>query len=388
MPAQKFCNYKPGATIMRILFTCAGTAGHINPALAIADEIRRVLPEAKILFVGSGRRLEKKLIPQAGYELKNIQINGIERSLKRDMIVRNIKTIANLAASRRQAEEILRQFKPDIAVGTGGYVCYPVLKTAVRMGIPTLLHESNAVPGLTTKLLTGKVDKLLIAFPDKSNQYHHPEKVLLTGTPVRGAFQTQNKDTARLKLGVDGRPLVVSFWGSLGADKMNEIIAEFVDRNMADRAFNHIHATGGSKSVTAALKKRVSGSEFGYNIPRWIDLRTYIDNMPLVMAASDLILCRAGASTIAELTYLGKPAVIIPSPNVASNHQEKNASILANTGGAVVLSEKDCTGEMLYDTVEKLLTNKDGLAAMSEAMQHAGVRNSAEKIVKLIISMS
>ncbi len=372
---------------MKFLFTCGGTAGHINPALALADELRRTVPESKILFIGSGRRLENRLIPQAGYDIENIIISGIERGITPNKIIQNIKTIRNLATAAEQSAVILGRFKPDAAIGTGGYVCYPVLKKAAQMGIPTFIHESNAVPGLTTKMLSGKVDKILVAFPDVSSQYKNPAKVVFTGTPVRAGFLMQNKNDARHLLGIDGRPLVVSFWGSLGAQRMNEIIAEFISLNIESRLFNHIHATGGNESVTEALIQRLHEKSPGLNIPRWVDLRAYINNMPIVMAASDIVLCRAGASTLAELTYMGKPAVIVPSPNVTNNHQEKNAHQLGKTGGAVVIDEKACTGEKLYQTVARILQSKDELSLMSDAMKKAGVPDSAKKIAELIISM-
>ena len=371
---------------MNILFTCGGTAGHINPALALADAIRRYMPDAGILFIGSGRRMESKLIPEAGYELENIKISGLERSIKPKSILRNIKTIGNLAAARSQTLEILKRFKPDAAVGTGGYVCYPVLKAAARMGIPTLIHESNAVPGLTTKILSGIVDKVLVAFPDAVEQYRQSEKIVFTGTPVRGDFLRWEKDAARLKLGIDGRPLVVSFWGSLGAERMNEIAADFIGMNLRNKLFNHIHATGGSPDVTKEMKRKISGHASGYALPRWIDIRTYIDNMPVVMAAADLVLCRAGASTVAELTFMGRPAVFVPSPNVTNNHQEKNALQLKKAGGADMLREQDLNGEVLYKTVEKLLCDKERLLSMSEAMKAAGVRDASDRIVEIIVN--
>lgn len=372
---------------MKFLFTCGGTAGHINPAIALADEMRLTVPDSKILFVGSGRRLENRLIPEAGYTIENITISGFERGLSPHKLIRNIKTIRSLATAALQSGEIIRRFKPDAVIGTGGYVCYPVLKKAAQLGIPTFIHESNAVPGLTTRTLSGIVDKVLVAFPDVSRLYKCPDKVVYTGTPIRAGFSPQNKADARMLLGIDGRPLVVSFWGSLGAERMNEIIVDFMALNIESKLFNHIHATGGSEAVTGALIKRLREVSPGVVIPRWVDIRTYIYNMPSVMAASDLVLCRAGASTIAELTYMGKPAVMVPSPNVTNNHQEKNALQLGKTGGAVIINEKECTGEVLYQAVAKLLKDKDKLSLMSDAMKNAGVTDSAKKITELIISM-
>lgn len=372
---------------MKFLLTCAGTAGHINPALALADELKRTIPGTKILFVGSGRRLENRLIPQAGYEIKNIKISGFERGIAPDKFLRNLRALQNLASASAQASEIIRAFKPDAVIGTGGYVCYPVLKRAAVLKIPTLLHESNAVPGLTTRMLARTVDKVLVAFPGVENQYADPKKVVFTGTPVRSGFSLHSKQASRLSLGIDGRPLVVSFWGSLGAEKMNEMITDFIALNIESRMFNHIHATGGSEAVTESLKKRLHDKTFGMRVPEWVDIRAYIDNMPAVMSAADLVLCRGGASTMAELTYTGKPAIIVPSPNVANNHQEKNARQLQKLGGAVVINERDCTGEVLYQTVKSLLANRIKLKTMSEAMRRAGVPDSAKRIVELIISI-
>jgi UDP-N-acetylglucosamine--N-acetylmuramyl-(pentapeptide) pyrophosphoryl-undecaprenol N-acetylglucosamine transferase len=372
---------------MRVLITCSGTAGHINPALAIADEIVKTAPGTKIMFIGAGRRLENKLIPEAGYPLENIRISGFARGFTPKQILNNIKTLSNIATAQAQTGEIIKRFRPDVAVGTGGYVCYPVLRKAAHMGIPTVIHESNAIPGLTTQLLAGIVDKILVAFPDVSGLYPRPEKVQYTGTPVRSDFLRFTKNEARLKLGIDGRPLVVSYWGSLGAENMNNIITDFIPLNMESRLFNHIHATGGTDAIKTQFVGRLKQKISGVNIPPWIDIRTYIDNMPLVMTAADLILCRSGASTMAELTALGKPAIMVPSPNVTNNHQEKNAQRLAKTGGVVSIVEKDCTGELLYSTVKNLLTDKARLALMSEAMRNAGVPDAASGIVGLIISM-
>ena len=237
------------------------------------------------------------------------------------------------------------------------------------------------------KLLSGIVDKVLVAFPNVKDLYNDPKNVVFTGTPVREEFHRWDKDASRLKLGIDGRPLVVSFWGSLGAEHMNEVITDFIRLNLNSKLFNHIHATGGSEETTAQMKKKISGHASGYALPRWVDIRTYIDDMPAVMAAADLVLCRAGASTVAELTVMGRPAVFVPSPNVTNNHQEKNALLLKKAGGALLLKEQDCTVETLYRIVEKLLSDKRRLSSMADAMRNAGVRDAADQIVKIILNM-
>jgi UDP-N-acetylglucosamine--N-acetylmuramyl-(pentapeptide) pyrophosphoryl-undecaprenol N-acetylglucosamine transferase len=371
---------------MRVIFVCGGTAGHINPALAVAAEVRRIDPDAKILFVGSGRQLENRLIPQEGYRLTNIAVRGFDRRLSPAMVAGNLRALKALRQAFSESEKILQSFAPDVVVGTGGYVCYPVLAKAADMGIPTFIHESNAVLGLATKMLAGKVDNILVAFESIPALRRYADKTVYVGTPVRGDFGRLTKHDARLKLGIDGRPLVVSFWGSLGAEHMNEMILDFIEMNARSRLFNHIHATGGGEAVHKALKDKLAGRRVTSPLPQWIDIRPYIANMAEVMAAADLILCRAGASTIAELTYLGKPALIVPSPNVANNHQLKNARRLEAVGGAAVLEEKDLTGEKLYETVRRLLIDLPGLARMSQAMKSLGVSDSAKRIAELIFS--
>jgi len=370
---------------MRVIFVCGGTAGHINPALAVAAEVKRMDPDAKILFVGSGRQLENRLIPQEGYRLVNITVRGFDRRLTPAMVMSNIRALKALREALAESEKILRGFSPDVVLGTGGYVCYPVLAKAAEMGIPTFIHESNAIPGLATKMLAGKVDKILTAFDSIPALRRYAHKTVHVGTPVRGDFGRITKHDARLKLGIDGRPLVVSFWGSLGAEHMNEMMLDFIEINARSRLFNHIHATGGDM-VLKAFKDKLLARQVTSPLPQWIDIRPYIANMAEVMTAADLIVCRAGASTIAELTYLGKPAVIVPSPNVANNHQEKNARRLEEAGGAVVLDEKDLSGEKLYETVRRLLIDLPGLIRMSQAMKSLGVSDSARRIAEIIFS--
>ena len=369
---------------MNFLLVCSGTAGHINPALAIAESLQSVMPDAKILFVGSGRDLENRLIPSAGYNLKNIKMSGLKRGFSPSQIIHNLKTVKNLAMAGSAAARIIREFKPDAVIGTGGYVCYPMLKKASKMGIPTLIHESNAVPGLTTKMLSACVDKVLVSFPDIQNLYKRPERVVFTGTPVRTGFSGQKKSeqTQRTK------PLVVSFWGSLGAARMNEEMAEFIKHNISNGTptFDHIHATGGTQESVTAMLNRLKSLGVTEDLPPGIEIRQYIDDMPTVMASADIVLCRAGASTIAELTVVGKPAILVPSPNVTDNHQEENAKQLQKVGGAVMLLEKDCTGKTLYSAVMEVLRDGDKLKKMSDAQRTLGAPNAAKKIVELIVS--
>jgi UDP-N-acetylglucosamine--N-acetylmuramyl-(pentapeptide) pyrophosphoryl-undecaprenol N-acetylglucosamine transferase len=370
---------------VKFIFTCGGTAGHINPALAIASALREMMPDAEFLFIGTGRELEKRLIPMAGFNLECITVSGLERGFTPGMIAANIRAVGQLVRAFSQSGKILRTFQPDVVIGTGGYVCYPVLTKASKMKIPTVIHESNAIPGLTAKLVSGRVDRVLVAFQGTEHQYKKPDRVVFTGTPVRGSLASMTKSEARAKLGIGDRPLVVSFWGSLGASKMNEIMADFIQLNTESCAFNHIHATGGGERGVQEMQKRLS--ERGITETPLLDLRPYIDNMDQVMTAADIVLCRAGASTIAELTVKGKPAVIVPSPNVTNDHQKKNALCLKKAGAAEMIEEKDCTGAGLFNAVLKLLNDRDALQNMSTCSQNLGVSDATNRIINIIISL-
>lgn len=370
----------------RFLFVCGGTAGHINPALAIAGELEKILPDSEFVFVGSGRTMEKKLIPAAGYELKNIHISGFARGIKPKQIAANFKMVKNLSVAAKESKKIIEEFKPDAVIGTGGYVCYPVLKQASKMGIPTIMHESNAVPGLSAKMLSDKVDKMLVAFPGTEKQYKRPERVVVVGTPVRSDFAVMTKEEAKETLKIGDKPLAVSFWGSLGASDMNEIMADFIKLNNDMGAFAHIHATGGGDEGLERMKERLEKRGVT-KLDERIDIRPYINNMGTVMTAADIVLCRAGASTIAELTMMGKPCVLVPSPYVTNNHQEKNARAVEQAGGAKVILEKDCDGAVLFSTVHKLLNNEEQLEQMSIASKKLGNPRAGSMIADIILSM-
>ena len=367
---------------MRFLFVCGGTAGHINPALGIAMELRRRLPNAKMLFVGAGKEMEKRLIPNAGFHLVNIRMSGIKRGISPGDFIHNVRTFNHLTSANLKSAKLLKRFKPDAVIGTGGYICYPVMKKAAQMGIPTFVHESNAVPGLTTKLLSANVDNVLIAFPGLEKLYMRPERVVITGTPVRHGFVTSGgkveKSSGRSK------PLVVSFWGSLGAEKMNEIITGFIKLNIESGMFDHIHAVGKSGGVEL-MEKQLSQAGASDELPAGIQIREYITDMHCTMAAADIIICRAGGSTIAELTIMGKPAILIPSPYVTNNQQVENAKQVEKSGGAIMLEEMNCSGKILYETVSSLLGDNEKLKEMSEAQKSLGIPNAAERIADLVL---
>ncbi len=372
---------------MKVIFTCGGTAGHVNPALALAGLIRQRRPDSEILFVGARRGIERQLIEEAGWPFRSVEISSFHRSLKPKEIRHNLVSLRNLIRSPGEARALLKEFPADLVVGTGGYASYPVIREAAREGIPTAIHESNAIPGLTTRLLEPHADLIMVGFEECRKNYRHPEKVLVIGTPVRGDFFTYTKKEAKQKLGMDdGRPVIVSFWGSLGASEMNRQTARFLALEAAEgRPFHHIHAAGvvGSRQMTAYL------ADAGVDLSKTpeLEVREYIHDMGTLMRAADLVICRAGASTISELTALGVPAIIVPSPNVTHNHQEHNARVLADAGGAVMILEKDSSGQLLYDTARSILKDDTRRAEMSAAMASLGVIDATEKIYAAVMAL-
>lgn len=368
---------------MKILFTCGGTAGHVNPAVALAQMFQARNPGCQVLFVGADGGMENQLVPKEGYEIQTVTITNFQRSFTPAAVVHNIKTLLNMNKSKKQANAILDRFRPDLVVGTGGYASYPVVNAAAERGIPTAVHESNAVPGLTTKTLSKVVDVVMVGFEESRNHYDDPSKVVVTGTPVREDFFRYTRKEAREKLGfTDDRPLVVSVWGSLGAKVMNEQITDCIVRECkAGVPWRHIHGAGRNyEQVLAGLKGQ------GVDLAQYpgVEVRQYIYDMPLVMAAADLVLCRAGASTISEIAAIARPAVLVPSPNVVADHQTKNARVLANAGGAVLLPESESSGEKLHALVGELLADPDRREAMSRSLREMGSPDAAEKIYQTL----
>ncbi len=364
---------------MKVIFTCGGTAGHVNPALAMAGLLRERKPDSEVLFIGARRGLERRLIEEAGWPFRSVEISSFHRSMRPAEIRHNIISLYNLIRSPGEAGALLDEFPADLVMGTGGYASYPMILAASRRGIPTAIHESNAIPGLTTRLLEPHADLIMVGFEKCRKNYRHPEKVLVTGTPVRGDFFDLTRAQAKAKLGMDdGRPLVVSFWGSLGAAAMNRQMVEFFALERMDRPFHHIHGAGAVGF--SQMEKDLAAAGLDLSGAPEIDLREYISDMAVVMRAADLVICRAGASTISELTALGVPAIIVPSPNVANNHQEHNARVLSDAGGAVLLLEKDCGGRQLYETARSILSDPDRCRAMGAAMAKLGTIDAAERI--------
>lgn len=349
---------------MKILFCCGGTAGHINPALAMAAGVRARRSDARILFGGAKGGMEERLVTAAGYELRTISMQGLSRKLTPAALMHNVKTLGYTLRAVPDAAAIIREFAPDAVIGTGGYACFPFLYAASRQGIPTMVHESNALVGKTTLALEKHCDRILIGFEGARKYFSDPSRPILTGNPLTSC-STLSREAVREKYGLpQDMPIVLSAWGSLGAREMNLCMADYFDCARQDTGFLHIHATGrfGKDWFPAMLAER------GIERPN-TDVREYIKNLGEVMLGADLILCRAGAMTVSEVCAAGIPAIIVPSPNVAENHQEMNARALEAAGAAEVILEKDCTGRLLYERVRRLLSD----SAARERMHYGGL---------------
>ena len=367
---------------MNLIFTCGGTAGHINPAIAVANMMKERFPDSKILFIGATGHMEEKLVPQAGYEVKCLPGSGLSRKLNPAGIKKNLYAVKCVLDAVKECKRTFREFQPDVVIGTGGYASFPALYAAQSMGIPTCVHESNAVPGVTTKLAASKASRVLVAFEESVQHYKHPEKVEVVGMPVRKEFLNTTKEQARQELGLSGH-VVVSAFGSQGAKVMNETMADMMPLEQRDGfPFHHIHATGSFGKEWMPKRVKDNGVDFE-NCPA-LDIREYIYNMPTVMAAADVIIGRAGSATCNEIAASGTPCILVPSPNVTNNHQEKNARVLEEGGGAMVMLEKDCTPEKMYDLVTTLLADESRRAEMAKNLRTMVRTDSTERICDIV----
>lgn len=361
---------------MNVLFAAGGTAGHINPALAIAGAIREQNPNARIHFAGRRGGMEYGLVTKAGYPFHHIEVNGIQRSLTLKNIGRNVVALWHLALSGPRANALLDEVEPDLVIGTGGYVSGPVVRAAARRGIPTAIHEQNAFPGVTNKLLAKQVDVVFAASADAVEKLGAPEKTLVVGNPVRPEVFAQDRAAARAAIHAGNRLVLLSFGGSLGARRINEVVADLAAWHTKNLDLLHIHATG-SRGVQLFHDL---AREKGFAGAGQMQVREYIDDMPRMLAAADLVISRAGALTLAELEAAGRAAVLIPSPNVAENHQYYNALELQKAGAAIVVEEKDLTGEKLIGIVKELAAQPARLEEMGRKARSLAHPNSLNEI--------
>ncbi len=356
---------------MRVLLTGGGTGGHINPAVAIARTIQKIEPDSEIAFVGTSRGMENRLIPKEGFTLHHIEMQGLRRSLS----LSNFKTLWMMITSVSKAKKLIKEFKPDICIGTGGYVCWPLIKAASEMHVPTALHESNALAGVAVKLLAPYIDVLFTNFESTAEQIKKCKKILHVGNPLKNGFNDITKEEARAKLGFEGkyRYSLLSCGGSNGAGRINKealtLMASFTSKHPD---IHHLHQAG----VINYKETRAEFEALGLDKFENIELVDYIYDMPERLAAADLVINRAGAMTISELAYLKKPSILIPSPNVTDNHQYKNAKVLADAGAIKLIEESDLNDNTLSCAVEEILLDREKRRIMGENFSQFAIKDA------------
>lgn len=370
--------------MLKVLLAGGGTAGHVNPALAIAEIIKKNYPDAEIAFAGNPEKIEAQLVPKAGYKFYPIKIEGFQRKINWTNIKRNIHAAGCLAKSGSRSKEIISDWKPDLVIGTGGYVSGPIVRKAAKMGIKTAVHEQNAFPGVTNKMLSKSVDEVMMTVEEASKYFPDAKHKTVTGLPVRNAFSTMSKQEARAQLGFDNDTVcVLSTGGSLGARVLNEHILKLL-KWYQDNGIkvNHIHSYGTYKGYKDFIP---NAEKMGIKIkdnPSLI-VKDYI-NMPVAMAAADLVITRCGAASLAELEAMGRASVLIPSPMVAENHQYHNGMVLQNAGAGVVIEEKNLTDELFIDTVKDYIENPDKLRKCSENAAKLHITDTNDRIFKAL----
>lgn len=365
---------------MRVLMAGGGTAGHINPALAIADEIKKNLPDAEIVFVGTPWGMESRLVPAHGYAFEPMKVAGFQRKISFTNIKRNAEALWYLANSSRRAKEIVESFKPDLAIGTGGYVSGPILRKASQLGVPIIIHEQNAFPGVTTKMLASRAECVMLAVEDARSRIKDAKRFEVTGNPIRSEIFSYDREQARRELGLDERPMVLSFGGSLGARAINEAMLVVLENSAKSEKYTHVHGYGqyGGFVPETLEAKGVSKAEN-------LDVREFINDMPRVLAAADLVVCRAGAVTLSELQAAGKPAILIPSPNVAENHQYHNAMAMVKRGAADIIVESDLDGGKLSERIDKLLSDRAALELMQSNALKMSITDACARIYEIAL---
>lgn len=369
---------------MNIVFVAGGTGGHINPAIAVAQTVLEHHPDAKISFIGNRKGMEADLVPRAGFDFYPIDVAGFQRKITLHNLKRNAVAFYDMFKSTVQSKKILQELKPDVCVGTGGFTCGPVLRQASKMGIKTATHESNAFPGATTKALCKYVDEVMVAVPDAIKRLPDNRSYTVTGTPLRTSLINTTRIQARQALGLDDRPMILSLGGSLGADAVNNAVADVIKWHAKSGKYYHFHAYG--KYGAFMLDLLHDGGIDYENMPN-LRISDYIYDMDLCMAAADLVINRSGASTLSELEAKGKPSILIPSPNVAENHQYYNAKALEDAGAAVLIEEKNLSGEKLIETVKSLIDNPDKLHEMSENAKKLAIYDANERIYSVIMRL-
>ncbi len=371
---------------MKAVIAAGGTAGHINPAIAIADYIKQMEPDSCIVFVGREDGMEKRLVEEAGYEFHPIEIHGFSRSIKPSEIIFNIMSLKYAVSAMKKAKKLFLDFQPDIVIGCGGYISGPVVKTAVKMDLKTAIHEQNSFPGVTTRILSRGVDVIFVANSDIIPRLKQSSKCIVTGNPVRKAFFEMNKEEASKDLNPEGKICVVSFGGSLGAGEINAVAAQFIKLHHKSGEIIHYHATGQYAKKSFPQKLLELGVDYENNGN--IIITDYIRNMPLYLSAADLVLSRSGALTISEIAASGTASLLIPSPNVAENHQYYNALTLADRDAAVLVEEGEKSPEEIAKILYDMCLDPERLREMGKKASTAVIKETVDiiyaKITELI----
>ena len=363
---------------MRVLISGGGTGGHVNPAIAIANYIKEKNKNAQIAFAGTEKGIENILVPKEGYKLYYLKVKGFKRKLS----LQNIDALFKAFTSQITAKKIIKEYNPDIVIGTGGYVSFPILSVAAKLKIPTVIHEQNAFPGVTTKLLAKSVDKVMISFEDSRKYFGNESKLVYTGNPVKSEFFNIDQRAAKNELSPD-RIMILSYGGSGGAENINETVIDFMEKYSKNKNINHYHATG-SRDYKKSNK---IFNQKGLNTYKNLFLSEYLFGMSKYMAAADIVICRAGALTLSELAIVKKASVLIPSPYVTENHQYKNAAVLEKENAAVVIEEKDLTAELLTEKVEELLDDPFKITNMAQNIGRFATPDTLDKMYKIIMNV-
>ncbi len=355
---------------MRVILSGGGTGGHINPALSIADYIRNIEKDSEILFVGTKKGLESTLVPREKFPIEYIDVEGLKTSLS----LKNVKSFLKFAMAVSKCKKTIKSFNPDIVIGTGGYVCAPVVYAANELGIPTIIHEQNVYPGSAVRFLSKKSSVTAISFDESRKYLGGANEILTVGNPIRPAILEVDREESRKKLGINDEKFIVAFGGSLGAKKLNDVMCEYI-LGIDDENIRLCFATG-ARDYDRIMEKLGDKVKASKNI----EIRKYIHNMDEVLSASDLVICRSGAMTVSELCVLGRPSILIPSPNVTHNHQEYNARALSDIGAARIILECDFDGETLKREIDSCLENDMVLAEMSKKADSLKMTSAADMI--------
>lgn len=364
---------------MKFIFCGGGTAGHITPAIAIAEKILEKIPDADILFVGRENGDENQTVKLRGFELETLKICGFERKFS----INNLQNLNTAFKALKKAKKIIKEFSPDAVIGTGGYVCWPMVKAAQRLRIPTVIHESNAAPGLTAKLLATRCDRVLLNLQGSEKEFKRQDNIRIVGTPVRKEFLMQDRVSARKKLGLNTKDFFIfSFGGSGGSEKLNKTVIEFMESHSTKNKYiRHTHACG--KKYFETIKKTHPHLVYGKD---GCVIKPYINEMALMIKAADLVIARSGAMTLAEISAAGAAAILIPSPNVTNNHQYKNAKLLRDIKAAIMIEEGDLNERSLTDAVKKLENDIQLRKKISQTVQNFYISDSDEKIANEILN--